>query len=46
MDTTYLSDDMYPKIPDILKGIKDYELITKPLLAGKLAKTKNVFDNA
>ncbi len=45
VDTTYLSDDMYPKIPDILKGIKDYELLTKPLLAGKIPKTKKVFDN-
>lgn len=46
VDTTYLSDDMYPKIPDILKGIKDYELLTAPLLATKLPKTKKVFDNA
>jgi len=46
VDTTYLSDDIYPKIPDILKGIKDYEVLTKPLLAGKLPKTKKVFDNA
>jgi DNA topoisomerase-3 len=46
VDTTYLSDDMYPKIPDILKGIKEYELLTKPLLTGKLPKTKKVFDNA
>lgn len=46
VDTTYLSDDIYPKIPDILKGIKDYELLTKPLLTGKLPKTKKVFDNA
>lgn len=46
VDTTYLSEDIYPKIPDILKGIKDYELLTKPLLAGKLPKTKKVFDNA
>jgi DNA topoisomerase-3 len=45
VDTTYLSDDMYPKIPDILKGIKDYELLTAPLLATKLPKTKKVFDN-
>jgi len=45
VDTTYLSDDIYPKIPDILKGIKDYELLTKPLLVGKLPKTKKVFDN-
>jgi DNA topoisomerase-3 len=46
VDTTYLSDDIYPKIPDILKGIKDYELLTKPLLLGKLPKTKKVFDNS
>ena len=46
VDTTYLSDDMYPKIPDILKGLKDYELLTKPLLAAKINKSKKVFDNA
>jgi len=46
VDTTYLTDDIYPKVPDILKGIKDYELLTKPLLdAGKLPKSKKVFDN-
>lgn len=46
VDTTYLSDDMYPKIPNILKGIKDYEDLTKPLLeSGKLPKSKKVFDN-
>lgn len=46
VDTTYLSDDMYPKIPDILRGLKDYELLTQPLLAAKLPKTKKVFDNS
>jgi len=46
VDTTYLSDDIYPKVPDILKGIKDYELLTKPLLVGKLPKSKKVFDNS
>jgi DNA topoisomerase III len=46
VDTTYLSDDIYPKIPDILKGLKDYEALTKPLLGTKLPKTKKVFDNA
>jgi len=46
VDTTYLSDDMYPKIPDILKGLKDYELLTQPLLAAKINKSKKVFDNA
>ena len=46
VDTTYLTDDLYPKIPDILKGIKEYDLLTKPLLTGKLPKTKKVFDNS
>lgn len=46
VDTTYLTDDIYPKIPDILKGIKDYELLTRPLLAGKIPKSKKVFDNS
>ena len=46
VDTTYLSDDIYPKIPDILKGIKDYELLTKPLLESKIQKSKKVFDNS
>ena len=46
VDTTYLSDDMYPKIPGILKGLKSYEDLTKPLLeSSKLPKTKKVFDN-
>jgi len=46
VDTTYLTDDIYPKVPDILKGIKDYDLLTKPLMGIKLPKTKKVFDNA
>lgn len=46
VDTTYLTDDLYVKIPDILKGIKDYDTLTKPLLAGKLPKSKKVFDNS
>jgi DNA topoisomerase III len=45
VDTTYLSDDIYPKIPGILKGLKAYEQLTLPLLSGKLRKTKRVFDS-
>jgi len=45
VDTTYLSDDIYPKIPNILKGIKEYASFTEPLLQGKLPKSKKVFDN-
>jgi DNA topoisomerase-3 len=46
VDTTYLSDDVYPKCPDILKGLKDYEALTAPLHETKLPKSKKVFDNA
>ena len=54
VDTTYLSDDIYPKVPAILQGIKDYFLQVAPLLplkadgkkgAESLPKSKKVFDN-
>lgn len=46
VDTTYLSDDIYPKIPDILKKMTPYASITAPLLHGKIAKSKKIFDNS
>lgn len=46
VDTTFLSDDIYPKIPVILRGMLDYAAYTAPLLQGKIPKTKKVFDNA
>lgn len=46
VDTTFLSDDIYPKCPSILKGIKDYETLTAPLEGKKLIKSKKVFDNS
>lgn len=46
VDTTFLSDDIYPKCPAILKGIKDYETLTAPLDGKKLIKSKKVFDNS
>ena len=45
VDTTFLSDDLYPKIQGILKGIKGYEEYTAALLGQKIKKTKRVFDN-
>lgn len=54
VDTTYLSDDLYPKVPGTLAGIKDYFPSVAPLLglkadgkkgAGSLPKSKKVFDN-
>ena len=46
VDTTYLSDDIYPKVPGILKNIKGYETLTAPLLQDKIRKSNKVFDNA
>ena len=44
VDTTFLPDDQYPKIPGILRGI-GYDALTKPLLAAKIPKTPKVFNN-
>lgn len=46
VDTTYLSEDLYPKIPDILGKMTPYANLTSSLLSKKLPKSKKVFDNA
>ena len=46
VDTTYLSDDIYPKIPGIMQAMKPYAALTQPVLASKLPKSKKVFDNS
>jgi DNA topoisomerase-3 len=55
VDTTFLSDDIYPKVPATLNGIKDYFPQVTPLLllkadggkgATSLPKSKKVFDNS
>lgn len=54
VDTTYLSDDIYPKVPNTLSGIKEFFPQITPLLAlkadgkkgaGSLPKSKKVFDS-
>ena len=45
VDTTYLSDDIYPKCANILKGLRDYQALTVSLLDKPLVKSKKVFDN-
>jgi len=45
VDTTYLPDDIYPKVPATLQGIKDYFPQVQPLLGAQLPKSKKVFDN-
>ena len=46
VDTTYLSDDIYPKCPDILARLTNYAEYTAPLAGKKLPKSKKVFDNS
>lgn len=45
VDTTYLSDDIYSKVPDILKRMTPYANLTDSILSKKLPKSKKVFDN-
>ncbi len=45
VDTTFLSEDIYPKVPATLNGIKDYFPQIAPLIGAKLPKSKKVFDN-
>lgn len=46
VDTKFLTDDIYPKVPGILKGMTPYANLTAPLLTGaKLPKSKKVFNN-
>lgn len=44
VDTTFLSEDIYPKVPKILEGLKYFSSLTEPLLGKPLRKSKKVFD--
>ena len=54
VDTQYLSDDIYPKCPQILNGVfqvkvagrAPYAELVKPLGGQKLRKSKRVFDSS
>lgn len=45
VDTTFLSTDIYPKIPKILQGLEHYQTYTKPLLEKPISKSKRIFNN-
>jgi DNA topoisomerase III len=45
VDTTFLSEDIYPKVPKILAGLKFYSQLTAPLLEKEIPKSKKVFNN-
>lgn len=46
VDTQFLSDDIYPKCPAILNGLRGYQELTHPLLAKALIKPKRIFDTS
>ena len=46
VDTTFLSDDIYPKCSNILKGLTQYGEFVAPLANKPLLKSKKVFDSA
>lgn len=46
VDTTYLSDDIFPKCAGILNGLVEYAHLLQPLRGKKLPKSKKVFDSS
>lgn len=45
VDTTYLSEDLHPKIPGILGNLKDYKRFTDLVLSKSIPKSKTIFDD-
>jgi DNA topoisomerase-3 len=45
VDTTYLPNDVYPKIGGILQKLTNYSQFTQPLAGKKIRKSKKVFDD-
>lgn len=45
VDTTYLSEDIYPKVEGILRNMQYYKRFTEPLLQKPIPKSKAVFDD-
>lgn len=45
VDTTYLSEDLHPKVPGILRQMTYYSRFTESLLTQPIPKLKTVFDD-
>jgi DNA topoisomerase-3 len=45
VDTTYLSEDLHPKITGIMNGLRDYKRFTEELLSKPIPKLKSIFDD-
>ena len=46
VDTTYLTDDVYPQCRNILNQLKEFHPLLGPIRGQKLRKSKKVFDNS
>ena len=45
VDTTFLPNDVYPKVAGILKNLNNYNALTEPLLGKKIKKSSKVFND-
>jgi DNA topoisomerase-3 len=45
VDTTFLPNDVYPKVSSILKNLTNYNQLTTPLLSQKIKKSSKVFND-
>jgi len=45
VDTTFLPNDIYPKVPGILQNLTNYAALTQPLLEKKIKKSTKVFND-
>jgi DNA topoisomerase-3 len=45
VDTTFLPNDVYPKIAGNLSKLTNYSELTQPLLKSKIKKSKRIFDD-
>ncbi len=46
VDTQFLSDDIYPKCPGIMNGLKSYHELMRPIAGKPLIKPKRIFDTS
>lgn len=45
VDTTFLPNDVYPKVPGILQKLTEYASLTQPLLGKPIKKSSKVFND-
>lgn len=45
VDTTFLPNDIYPKVPGILKKLNHYQNLTQTILSKKIKKSAKVFND-